>query len=535
VFDLLEQSARGWGDRTATICFKGRYTFRELLDRSRQFGHALRALGVRRGDRIAVMLPNVSEYVIALCGAWMADATVVQFSPLLVEDEIEKLLDATGCRVAVTLDLLSRPLSGLIGRGPLRHLVVSTLAPHLPLLRRSLYSIELLRRGVWWNNGHADATIEFERLIAGQPTDALPVRIEPARDAALIQPTGGTTGNPKAVVLTHRNLLANTLQLRAWMNRQPGLDTILAVLPFFHCYGLTTAMLGGLALAGTLILCPRFQPELVADLIKQHRPTMLPGVPALYAAMNRHLDNHPVDLSSIELCVSGSAPLDSEIRGNFQRHGAKDVIEGYGLSESSPVTHVNPVPDGARGGTIGLPLPDTTARVVDLETGSREVPAGVRGELIVRGPQVMAGYLDDAAETARVLRDGWLYTGDIATMDADGFFRIVDRKKDLIKPSGFSVFPAEVEAVIRRFEPVLEVAVVGVPDPECGELVKAFIVPKRPQDVTIAAIEKHCRTHLAKHKQPRVIELCTELPRNFLGKVLRRQLRAGEAQGTCVA
>ncbi len=537
VFSLLEQAARRWGDRTAAICFESQVNFLELLTRSHQFAHALAGLGIKRGDRIGILLPNVPEYIIALHGAWMLGASAVQMSPLLVQEEVSKLIDMTGCRVVVTLDMLTPPLRALVASGKLNHLIVASLEHRLGLIDRWLYPIELIRRGVSWRNGKNGKNgnghvIDFEQFIAAQPTYAPRVRIEPERDAAVIQPTGGTTGSPKAVVLTHRNLLANTLQLKAWNLNSEGEDVSLAVVPFFHCYGLTVAMLAGIATACTQVLCPKFKAATLAKLVTRHRPTMLPAVPALYVAMNQYLEKHPIDLSSIKYSFSAASALTADVRKQFEAHGAKNLIEAYGLSEASPATHVNPIQQGNRPGTIGLPLPDTLARIVDLETGQRNLGPGESGELAVRGPQVMLGYLDDAEATANVLRDGWLFTGDIATYDADGYFKIVDRKKDLIKTSGYNVFPIEVEEVIRRHPGVSDVAVVGVPDPKKDEIVKAYVIAKPQSGLTVAALDAFAKEHLAKHKQPRQIELCNELPRNFLGKVLRRRLREDSPAAT---
>ncbi|MBI3466091.1 MAG: long-chain fatty acid--CoA ligase, partial [Planctomycetes bacterium] len=525
LFSLLEDAARNWGQHTAAICFESQTTYAQFLTRSHQFGHALTSLGVKRGDRVGILLPNVPEYIVAACGTWMIGATVVQMSPLLVEDEIRKLLEMTGCRVVVTLDMLSPPLVNLLGHGLLQQLILTSLDQHLGMLDRWLYPIELFRRGVPLRNGRNQVTIDFDKLLEAQPSHAPRARVQPDRDAAIIQPTGGTTGSPKAVVLTHRNLLANVLQLKAWRNSPDGQDSLLAVLPFFHCYGLTVVMFTTIASAGTMVLCPRFKPRTVAKLIGRHRPNILPGVPALYAALNSYLKTHPIDLSSVELALSGASSLDAQVRREFEGHGIRKLVEAYGLSEASPVTHCNPLQQGDRPGTIGLPLPDTLARVVDLETGQHNLPPEQPGELVVRGPQVMAGYMDDAEATAQVIRDGWLFTGDIATYDADGFFRIVDRKKDLIKTSGYNVFPIEVEEIIRQHPGVSDVAVVGVPDPARGELVKAFVILRPQSGITVALLERFCQERMAKHKQPRQIELCDELPRNFLGKVLRRQLR----------
>jgi long-chain acyl-CoA synthetase len=527
IFTLVEEAARRWATRTATICFESRLTFSELLAKTYQFAHAMKDLGVKRGQRVGILLPNVPEYVIAVNGLWMLGATAVQLSPLLVEDEIAKLLDATDCHIVVTLDMLTPPLRNLMGQGKLRYLIVATLEQKLGLVDRWLYPLALMRRGVPWRSSK-NGVIEFDPLIAGQPAHPVNTRIVPDRDAAIIQPTGGTTGMPKSVVLTHRNLLANALQLKAWNKGAEGLELGIAVVPFFHCYGLTVVMLTSLACAATMVMCPKFKPATLAKLIQQYRPTMMCAVPALFVALNQYMQKHPLDLAPTNYWFSAASALPAEVRREFESHGARCLVEAYGLSEASPATHVNPIQQGNRPGTIGLPLPDTIARIVDLETGERTLGPDEPGELIVRGPQVMAGYLDDATATAKAIRDGWLMTGDIATYDRDGYFRIVDRKKDLIKTSGYNVFPIEIEESIRKLAVVSDVAVVGIPDVEKGELVKAYIIPRPQSGLTVEAVEQFCRAHLAKHKQPRQIELCTELPRNFLGKVLRRRLREDE-------
>jgi long-chain acyl-CoA synthetase len=346
----------------------------------------------------------------------------------------------------------------------------------------------------------------------------------PEEDIALLVPTGGTTGSPKIVQLTHRNLVANALQLRAWARGRDGEDSLLGVLPFFHTYGLSVCLLTAAAMAAPVHLHPRFDAGAILDLIDRRRPTLAPAVPAMLSALNRARREHPVDLSSIRAVICGASALDRSVREEFAAAGARDIVEGYGLSEASPVTHANPIGALNKPGSIGIPMPDTEARVVDTETGLCEVPDGEVGELAVRGPQVMAGYLNNPAETARALRNGWLYTGDLARRDRDGYFTIVDRKRDIIKTSGFLVYPAEVEEVLLRFPQVAEAAVVGVADPEKGEIVRALVVPKNGT-VDVPALEQHCQLHLGKHKRPKQIEVVRELPKNFLGKVLRRRLR----------
>jgi long-chain acyl-CoA synthetase len=342
---------------------------------------------------------------------------------------------------------------------------------------------------------------------------------------ALLAPTGGTTASPKAVMLTHRNLVANAHQIHAWSRLHDQSINVLGVLPLFHAYGLSVCLLSSLVGGWTLHLFPRFDTGPVLDLLTRYRIEMVPAVPAMLGALNRKLREKPRDLSFIRAVVSGASALDANIRKEFCSFGAQGVVEGYGLSEASPVTHVNPLdPAKIRPGTIGVPLPDTEARIMDQVTGTEELPVGAVGELVIRGPQVMKGYYNNPGETARSLRGRWLYTGDLARRDRDGYFQIVDRKKDIIKTSGFLVYPAEVEEVLLRFPGVAEAAVIGAPDPEKGEVVKAMVVSNNGP-IDLAALEQHCAQHLGKHKRPRQIEILKELPKNFLGKIQRRKLR----------
>ncbi|MGH9174275.1 MAG: AMP-binding protein, partial [Vicinamibacterales bacterium] len=343
---------------------------------------------------------------------------------------------------------------------------------------------------------------------------------------AYILPTGGTTGAPKAVTLSHANLVANAWQQFHWAGGKMGEETFLAVLPFFHSYGLSATMMTGTAMAATLILHHRFNTRMVLRLIEQHRTTVFHAVPAMLNAMNERLRRKPSDLSSLKWVISGGASLPIPVADEFAKHSGALVVEGYGLSECSPVTHVGPLNESSRRGTIGLPLPDTDCRIVDAETGATTVAPGEVGELIVRGPQIMLGYWNHPEETAATFRDGWLHTGDLAACDEDGFYRIVDRKKDLIITSGYNVYPAEVEAVLRTCPGVKDAAVIGVPDERRGEIVKAMIVLAANADWDEDHLHRFCREHLSAHKRPRLFEeIDGDLPRNFLGKVVRRHLR----------
>jgi long-chain acyl-CoA synthetase len=526
---LLETAARRSPGRTACTLFGRATPYAALDEQARRFAGALAALGAGPGRFVGMLLPNVPEYLVALQGAWLTGATVLQLSPLMVAEEIGHWLEATGCQIVVTLDLLARSVTGGLQHGPLEHVVLTSLAPRMALWRGWLYRVERLRRsGTLYLRQDAHRH-RFDHLVRAEPL-ARPAAVVPEEDAAVLIPTGGTTASPKAVILTHRNLVANAFQLRHYTGGADGTEGVLGVLPFFHSYGLTVSLLASWVKGSTVHLHPRFETRAVLNLLVRHRIELVPAVPAMLHALNGLLRHRPHDLSFIRSVVSGASALDPAVRSEFARYGARDLVEGYGLTEASPVTHVNPAGAGNRPGTIGLPVADTEARVVDPVDGRREMPAGEPGELVVRGPQVMKGYYKNPQATAAALRDGWLYTGDMARRDADGYYTIVDRKKDIIKTSGFLVFPAEVEEVLRLFPGVAEAAVIGVPDPERGELVKALIVP-RDGAVNLAALEDHCRRHMGKHKRPRQIEVVKELPKNFLGKVLRRKLREPLIEG----
>jgi long-chain acyl-CoA synthetase len=520
---LLETAAQRYPDRAACTIFGKALSYARLAERSRHLAAALADLGAGPGRRVGMLLPNVPEYILALQATWLTGATALQLSPLMVAEEIEKWLRATDCRIVVTLDLLAPNVMGALADGPLEHLVVTSLAERMPPVRGWLYRVERVRRRGPVRLRDGARVHRFGGLLR-VPARTLAPRLRPEEDVAVLAPTGGTTASPKAVMLTHHNLVANALQLRAWSRGTEAADDVLAVLPFFHAYGLSVCLLCSLAMAGTVHLHPRFEAEAVLDLLERYRIGFVPAVPAMLAALNRALRERPRDLSFVRAVISGASALSQATRDEFRGYGAQSVVEGYGLSEASPVTHCNPLDERARIGCVGLPLPDTDARIVDEETGTVELPAGEVGELVVRGPQVMKGYLDNPRETALALRDGWLYTGDLARRDRDGYFTIVDRKKDIIKTSGFLVFPAEVEEVLAAFPGVAEAAVVGEPDAERGEVVRALVVPRNGR-LDLSALEQHCARHLGKHKRPHRIEVVRELPKNFLGKVQRRKVR----------
>jgi long-chain acyl-CoA synthetase len=518
---LLERASEQFAQRVACRYFRESLTYAELHEKARRAATLFQDVGVKPGDRVGLLLPNVPEYLIAAYGVWMAGGVVVSLSPLSVAEETSDLVRATDCKVIVALDLLT-PLATTGLHRP-KSLLTCSIEPRLPWWQRMLYRVARWRRGAHRFHGvpHRDFLTELARH---EPIEQ-PVRVE-GNAPAYILPTGGTTGHPKAVTLSHRNLMANAWQLYHWCGQRTGKDTLLAVIPFFHSYGLSTCVTTGIAMGATLVLHHRFQPAKVLDLIEASKPTVFPAVPAMLNALNQRMRKSRRDLQSLMWVISGGAPLDPAVAEEFANSARCQVVEGYGLSEASPVTHVGPLDGTARLKFIGLPLPDTEARIVDAETGETELPPGEVGELVIRGPQVMLGYWNDPESTSRTIRNGWLYTGDLALMTEDGFFQIVDRKKDLIITSGFNVYPSDVEAVLRRYPGIVDAAVVGVPDRNKGELVKAVVSVKDKSRFRLHGLEHFLAEHLAHHKRPKIIEVCEgDLPRNFLGKVLRRKVR----------
>jgi long-chain acyl-CoA synthetase len=522
-FGLLEHSAAEFPDRTACVHLDHKITYSQLRELARRTAHRLVQLGVQPGDRVGILLPNTPEFLAAINGIWMTGASAVAISPLSVPEEICALVAATQCRVVIALDMLA-PLLWTGAHQP-EITILTTLQHRLSGWKKFAYRIEGLRRWLLHARGRKGCVYWFDRELKQADPTFEPIRPQSLDSPAFLLATGGTTGRPKVVALSHRNLIANATQIHAWAGTKMGNDSVLAVVPFFHSYGLSSCALSSVSMAATIIMHHRFVPEVVARLIERYEPTVMAAVPAMLVALNDLFKTRPVR-RALRCCISGGAPLDRQVAAEFANHTGATVVEGFGLSEASPVTHAGPLDGTSRAGTIGLPLPDTDVRIVDPQSGLDDVPRGEIGEMIVRGPQVMLGYWNDPASTAHAIRDGWLYTGDLATEDEDGFFRIVDRKKDLIITSGFNVYPSEVEPVLRGFPGVADVAVIGVPNRERGEIVKAVIATKPGQEVELRALWTYCDAHLAKHKRPRVIEITSgELPRNFLGKVYRRKLR----------
>ena len=524
---ILDRTASRHGDRIACHYYHQTLNYSELAIEARRTASMLVRYGIKPGDRVGILLPNLPEYLSVLNGIWMAGGIAVAMSPLMVGEEIEAFMKLTECRCVITLDLLA-PLV-VQGEYQPEHVFFASLSDRLPAWKRLGYAFARLQRyGFWPAPDHPSHHSLADQVVASD-AEFQPLSPETLDEPAYILPTGGTTGAPKAVTLSHRNLVSNAWQVFHWAGGYEAREKMLTVLPFFHSYGLTTCGMAGVAMAATLVIHHRFIPRVVLRLIEEHQPSIFPAVPAMLAALNDLLADNPIQFKAMRYVISGGAPLTSEIMDEFTRYSGAECVEGYGMSEASPVICTGPLDGTNRPGTIGLPLPDTEVRVVDSETGDRELPPGEVGELAVRGPQVMLGYWQNDEATAQVIRNGWLFTGDMGMRDEDGVFRIVDRKKDLIITSGFNVYPADVEPVLRGYpdENLRDVVVVAVADEHAGELVKAVVSVKSKVDFDETAFRSYFSKHLAKYKRPKLIDVIEgDLPRNFLGKVLRRKLRA---------
>jgi len=525
---VLEESARKYPRLTALIFFGRRMTYAELDALATRFAAGLQRLGVRQGTPVSIHLPNCPQFVIAYYGILKAGGVAVPHNPLYTEREIEYQLKDAGVQVAVTLSQFYPRVAAAAQRVGVRNIVYTPINDYMPSHLRLLYPLKARREGQWVQVRPAAGVLPFAALLVeGRPQ---PVELSPD-DPALYQYTGGTTGVPKAAVLTHRNLVANLLQAVAWYGEgEHAGERSMAVLPFFHIYGMTSVLNFSIRLGMAVILVPRFDPDMVLHAVARWRPTVFHGVPTMYATLLNHPRLARTDMRSIRTCISGAMGLPQEVQRRWEAATGGRLVEGYGLTEASPITHCTPVYGHRRAGSIGVPLPDTDARVVDAESG-QVLPAGEVGELAVRGPQVMRGYLNRPEETAAALRDGWLFTGDIARMDEDGYFYIVDRKKEMINVGGLKVFPREVEEALYEHAAVREAAVIPVPDPLKGEVVKAYVALKAGAAATPDELIAFCRQRLAPHKVPRAVEFRDALPKTLIGKILRRALVEEERRG----
>ena len=535
---LLAESAAKHPDHPAII-FGGAVSsrvmdkalsYRQLDDAVNRFAAAMQKLGVKKGDRVAMFMPNCPQLVIAYYGTMRAGGIAVPSNFLYTADEMEHQLNDAGAEIVVTLSSFYQRIHGIRGTTRLRHVIVTNIKEYFPTLLRVLFSLAREKK-----EGHrvelaSEDDIWFQSLLSEAAPEPTPVEVGFDDTACLIY-TGGTTGVPKGAELSHRNVVSNAVAGSTWAHSREAGEVSIGALPFFHSYGMTAVMNMSIAKACTMVLIPDPRDVLhIMGAISKHKATLYSAVPTSYVRINTHPQVKEFDLSSVRVCLSGAAPLPLSVQDAFQTITGGKLVEAFGMTEASPATHVNPL-DRNKIGTIGVPWPDTDSRIVDVDTGEEELPQGDIGEMIMQGPQVMKGYWRMPTETANVLREHpsigpglWLHSGDIARMDEEGYFQIVDRKKDMIICGGFNVYPRDIEEVLYKHPAVKEAGVIGIPDEYRGETVKAFVVLKEGMAATEQEIIDYCREHLAKYKVPSSVKFRSSLPKSAMGKVLRREL-----------
>jgi long-chain acyl-CoA synthetase len=525
--DCLTRSAEAFPDKMA-LAFQGyRLSFTQLNQMVDRFATVLTDFGIGRNDSVAILLPNVIPCVVAYYAIMRIGAITVMNNPLYADRELAHQFNDSGAKALITLDLLGNRMIDLRPNTQIQQIVITSIGDYLPFPKNLLFPLVGKKKGLAADVKPADKVYKWKALIS--QTDPRPPTVDLGfEDVAMYQYTGGTTGVSKGVMLTHGNLSKQVQHVAAWFPSFGSDEVMLGALPFFHVFGLSTAMNLAIFLGWGNILVPKPQPPQLLEAIGKYKPTFAPLVPTMYIGVLEHPDIERTDMTSIKGCFSGSAPLPIEVIGEFERKTGSVIVEGYGLTESSPVTHVNPFRGKRKIGSIGIPISDTECRIVDLDDGVTDVPIGEPGELLIRGPQIMKGYWNRADATAETLADGWLHTGDIAKMDAEGYFYIVDRKKDMIISGGYNVYPRDIEEVFFEHPKVLEATAIGIPHHRRGEAVKVFVVLKQGQTATADELKRYCENKLAKYKWPTEIEFRTELPKTNVGKILKKDLRAME-------
>ncbi len=528
LYEMFQQSVQRFGTNTATHFMGREFSYNELNELVNSFAAALENLGVKKGDRVAIHLPNSTQFPIAYYAALSLGAIVVPCNPMYVARELAYQLKDSGAETIITLTRFYNTVKEVQRETNLKNIIVTNIKDFFPGMLRTLYTLAKEKKeGDRITLQPGDHTM-LDLINANRGKKAAAVEVKPD-DRAIFMYTGGSTGVSKGAVLLHRNLVANALQTKAWFTAfTEGKEVILAVLPFFHSFGMTTCLNMALLNGCKLVMLPRFVLKDVLKTIDKQKPTLFPGVPTIYVAINNAPDLHKYDLSSIKVCVSGAAPLPVEVQQTFEKNTGGKLVEGYGLSETSPVTHCNPIFGKRVPGSIGLPFPDVDIKIVDVETGEKELPIGEVGELCIKGPQVMEGYLNMPEENANSMRDGWFYTGDIAKVDEEGYTYIVDRKKDMVIAGGYNIYPRDIEEVLYTHPKIMEATVAGIRDPYRGETLKAYIVLKEGESMTEEEVIEFCKSKLAAYKVPKLVEFRAELPKTMVGKVLRRVLREEE-------
>ena len=526
---VLRRSAERFPDGTALVFKNARLSYRQLLGEVESFAAGLAQLGIRKGSRVAIQLPNLPQATIAYYGALWLGAEVVMTNPLYTARELEHQWSDSGCELAIVADFVwDQKIEAARSRLSPRTYVVASIPDYLRFPLNLLAPFKLRKEDPpLWAKVRTDDGVQRFKDVVKSGRGQHPQDCSTMDDVAVLQYTGGTTGLSKGAVLTHRNLSINVQQIDAWFTGvRPGEEVVLCALPMFHVFGMTVAMNWGVWAGAKIVLMPnpRDLPELVKLVVKE-RVTLFPGVPALFNGLNNQPGIDQADVSSVKYCFSGSAPIPVEVIERFEELTGAIIVEGFGMSESSPVSHVNPLLGERKIGSVGVPFPDTDARVVDMENPDEVLAPGQEGELVVRGPQVMRGYWGRDEETRKTLHNGWLHTGDLAVQDEDGYFAIVGRKKDMIIAGGYNIYPDEVDRVLMAHADILEAATIGVPDEKRGETVKSFVVLQAGKSLSVEEIEAWCRENLAAYKVPRQIAFLDELPKSSTLKILRRELR----------
>ena len=529
---LLDESVERYPDNTA-ITFPGAFndesmmSYKELDIASNKLANALVDMGVKKGDRVALLMPNCPQFVISYYAVLRAGGIVVATNPLYSAREMEFQFNDCGAETVIVLSLFYKTVMGIKDRTSLKNVVVTNIKEYLPEQSRKAFIAFVERQeGHYVRVPKVENIYKFQDLLRRFSSKPPAVENSPD-DVAMFQYTGGTTGLSKAAVATHRNVVANVYMMRAWsmpIGLNQGQEVVMGVMPLFHIYGMVTVLHFSVLTGSAMVLLPRFETEKVLNAINRYKPAFFPGVPTMYVAINNFPEVKKYDLRSIKACVSGAAPLPVEVQQEFEELTGGKLVEGFGLSEAPVVVTSNPLLGLRKIGSIGVPVPDVEARIMDAEIGDKEMPLGEVGELVISGPQVMKGYWNRPEETEMVLHNGWLYTGDLARMDEDGFFFIVDRKKDMIIAGGFNIYPRDVEEVLYEHPKVKEAVCYGVPDPYRGQTVKVAIVLKEGVSATEEEIIEFCRSRLARYKIPKLIEFRDSLPKSLIGKVLRRVL-----------
>jgi long-chain acyl-CoA synthetase len=524
----LRRAGRDYSESVALVMMGRRITYRELDQLVDRFATALADLGIQKGDKVAIILPNVPQIVVAAFAVMRLGAVVVMNNPLYTERELEHQLNDSGSKMVICLDLLVPRLVSLRERTGIREIIACHIRDYLPFPAKQLFPF--VKRDMHRKIDPREGVVEFADLVKKYPASPPETEIS-FGDVASLQYTGGTTGVSKGAMLTHGNLSCNVQQLAAWMfDVRGGEESVMGIFPIFHIAGFTAVMIHSAFRGMTSILVPRPEPAAVLDLALKYKPTYFPCVPTIYVGLLNHPDFPKADLSFIKGCMSGAAPLAAETTRQWKEATGQTIMEVYGLSECSPLAHGNPWRGVQKSGSVGIPVSDTDCRIVDVETGTEEMPTGESGEVLVKGPQVTQGYYNRPEETEATIRDGWLHTGDIGYEDDEGYLFIVDRKKDMIIAGGYNIYPRDIDEVLFEHPKVQEACAVGIQHEYRGETVKAFVVVRPGESLTEEDLDAYCRERLAAYKVPRLYEFRDELPKSAIGKVLRRELREQELQ-----